>query len=239
MFLVFSNIFIFMQDFVFFLGFDSLGNIQFVKHFNNSFNFPIYKYLYLPQGWSLAIELTFYIFAPFICKNKIFIITFFLISLISLVYFQYLGLDFDPWNRRFFLNELFFFLLGSLAYYSGIYFRRIGIYLFIFFIFCLIAYSHFNIIFKDVFIYLFLFLIINTIYKITKSNKIDRYLGNISYLIYINHLFILSNITNRLPILNSYEIFPILGKYCIIILMAVIMFEFIQKKINLLKKKFI
>ena len=89
------------------------------------------------------------------------------------------------------------------------------------------------------FIYLFLFLIINTIYKITKSNKIDRYLGNISYLIYINHLFILSNITNRLPILNSYEIFPILGKYCIIILMAVIMFEFIQKKINLLKKKFI
>jgi peptidoglycan/LPS O-acetylase OafA/YrhL len=88
---------------------------------------PAWKLLVIPQTWSISFELMFYLIAPFLLgsqKNKLLAIC--LIALASLVlrehvFVQQLGAS--TWGRRFFPSILFYFLLGSLSYYSSIYLK--------------------------------------------------------------------------------------------------------------------
>ena len=116
-FLVFTNITIIFQDLVMFLGINK-NSIQFVSDYNNSFPRPLFHYLYLPQGWSLGLELSFYLLAPFILskiniKKILFII---ILSLSLRLILVQNKLSLDPWSYRFFPTELVFFLFGSISY---------------------------------------------------------------------------------------------------------------------------
>jgi peptidoglycan/LPS O-acetylase OafA/YrhL len=100
-----------------FLGINN-NSMQFVTDYNNSFPRPLYYYLYLPQGWSLGVELFFYLLAPFILSKinlgKIIIIILLSIS-VRIILIQS-NLTHDPWSYRFFPTELMFFLFGSISY---------------------------------------------------------------------------------------------------------------------------
>ena len=66
--LVLSNIFILGQDLIFLTGiFD--GNYSFTTDFTQS-ELPIWAGLLVPQAWTLALEITFYLIAPFILVKK-------------------------------------------------------------------------------------------------------------------------------------------------------------------------
>lgn len=71
----------------------------------------------IQPAWSLSIELTFYLIAPFILSSKKRIITILTLSLALRVYLVAIGLGrFDPWSYRFFPTELAMFLIGSLSH---------------------------------------------------------------------------------------------------------------------------
>jgi peptidoglycan/LPS O-acetylase OafA/YrhL len=76
---------------------------------------PIWHVLWVPQIWSLGIEITFYLMAPILCRMPIKRLVFLGSILLSL---RFLGLatflNYDPWTYRFFPFELPLFLIGIL-----------------------------------------------------------------------------------------------------------------------------
>lgn len=206
-FLFFSNTFIFFQDVVMFLGINNVnGNLFFTSNFQNS-NPPLYLLLFIPQAWSISIELFFYLLAPFIVKKSLYVI--FLLILGSLFIRFYLAhiynLVKDPWSYRFFPNELVFFLLGTLCYklYKSSWLIKITstqTYLGSFILIIItIVYNPFNRVLINLgmpyILYItyiaLIFLLISLLFKLTKNWKLDRMIGELSYPIYlINSLFI-------------------------------------------------
>ena len=117
LFLLFTNIFIFFQDLVMFISVKE-GEFFFTSDFQSSTP-PLYHFLFIPQAWTLGIELSFYMLAPLMIKKKNIKLIIFLIFISLTLRFLLILFDFkgDPWTYRFFPSELALFLLGSLSYY--------------------------------------------------------------------------------------------------------------------------
>jgi peptidoglycan/LPS O-acetylase OafA/YrhL len=114
-FVVFSNGALFGQDWMLFLGFRH-GHMSVVSHFQNS-DFPLYQLLLVPPAWSLGVELSFYALAPFILRRGWGVLLGCLLASLGLrLVLAGAGLSGDPWSYRFFPNELATFLLGCVAY---------------------------------------------------------------------------------------------------------------------------
>lgn len=201
-FLLFTNVSLFLQDFVMFLGVNtSDGSLFFTPNFRNT-NPELYHFLFVPQAWTIGIEIAFYLIAPFIVRRNVKVICVLIfISLLLRFFLSRNGLSNDPWSYRFFPTELAFFLLGSVSYHIYIRVRNMNlpnVYLIVSWVLLLsftISYSFLQIPGKR-FIYLFVFFIcLPFIFSLTKSWKKDRYIGDLSYPIYISHLFVLSCIT--------------------------------------------
>jgi peptidoglycan/LPS O-acetylase OafA/YrhL len=79
---------------------------------------PLFKYHYLPQSWSLPIELAFYAIAPWLVFHRWRLLLVAVMSLATkygLVFGAGLG---DPWFYRVFPLELWLFCLGALAFHA-------------------------------------------------------------------------------------------------------------------------
>lgn len=238
-YLVFTHLFIFFQDVAMFLGIDvKLGNLFFTSNFNNSHP-QLYRFLLLPQAWSIGLELIFYLIAPFLVRRKTGVIVgFILASMLLKSYFITHGLDNDPWTYRFFPFELMYFLLGTLGY---IIYKRfietqplpkyLGTVLYV-------GVAIFTICFSSItiklfyFVYLFsIFIAIPILFKHGKKFKVDRFLGELSYPIYLIHLLVI-NITETLGITAHAAIIEIF----VTIILSVIFIKFIGDKIELLRQ---
>lgn len=117
-FLSFANIAIFGQDLIAFIGLNkATGALYFTPHFLQTYPM-VFGYLFIPQGWSLAIELMFYLIAPFILRRKLlFIIALMLlVVLLRVMLLDQWHLRYDPWIFRFFPSQLLFFLFGNVSY---------------------------------------------------------------------------------------------------------------------------
>ena len=70
-----------------------------------------------PQAWTLGVELSFYLIAPFLLVRKNLIVSILICSLILRVYLIQIGIgNKDPWTYRFFPTELALFLLGACSH---------------------------------------------------------------------------------------------------------------------------
>ena len=116
-FLILTNIFLLGQDVVMFLGINpENGNVFFTQNFWNT-SPQFFRFLIVPQAWTLGIELMFYLIAPLLVKRKaqyIILLIFFSLG-IRLYTYVVLKYSFDPWTYRFFPSELALFLLGTLS----------------------------------------------------------------------------------------------------------------------------
>jgi len=199
-FLIFTHIFIFLQDAAMFLGLNlKSGNLFFAADFNKT-SPMFYRFLLLPQAWSIGLELTFYIIAPLIVRRKpIIIIVLLLGSMLLKGYALTHGLSNDPWTYRFFPFELMYFLLGVLgytAYKRYLEHRTLPKYL------GPVLYAGlavFTITFSSIPIkhlaYLYLlcvFISVPILFKYTQKFKIDRFCGELSYPIYLSHFFMIN-----------------------------------------------
>lgn len=201
----FANIFLFGQDMVMFLGMDSEKGTMFFSNNFNKTNPPFHTFLFVPQAWTIGMELLFYIVAPFLVRRKTKIILLIITAslLLRIFFYYYLRWDHDPWTYRFFPNELALFLLGAISFrlYQFINRRHINSQLK-----SIIVISYFVVLIfykylpgtgvlientKIIVFYLFTSISIPVIFLSTKKSRIDNRIGDLSYPIYIVHMFVI------------------------------------------------
>lgn len=217
LYLIFTNILIFGQDIVMFLGIHAdTGSLYFTSNFNTS-KPPLHYFLFIPQAWTLGIEISFYLIAPLILRNKAkFIIILCLCSLaLRFFIYNYLDLQHNPWTYRFFPTELFFFLLGYFAY--KIYLKlkiisikkEINVSIFIVMIILTILYNYLPSIkityipfsLNEIIYFCAITLSIPFLFNFLKNHKLDNKIGELSYPVYISHMLVgtvISNLSSEL-----------------------------------------
>lgn len=241
-FLLFTNLFLFLQDAVMFLGLDTTnGHLFFTSNFRETTP-QLYKFLFIPQAWTIGVEIAFYLIAPFLVKRKLkIIIPLIILSLIlRLVLYFHFELKNDPWTYRFFPTELIFFLLGIVSYriYKKLQtldvkntFNKliwVGILGFT------LVYSFLPISAKNYLYLITFFISIPFVFIYTKTWKIDSYIGELSYPIYISHIFVLTVITAmKIPIIGGQGLILTLST----IVFSVILNELVAKKIEKIRQK--
>ena len=114
-FLGVTNLTLFGQDQVMFMSVQD-STLQYTGDFINS-EVQLWQGLLVPPAWSLGVELSFYLVAPFILLSKKKLLLFFALSLALRALFIFLGFGFDdPWSYRFFPTELAVFLAGAISH---------------------------------------------------------------------------------------------------------------------------
>ena len=229
--------------FFFFLGLDG-DQLRFVTDYNNSYPHQIYKYMYAPQGFSLAIEISFYIICPFLIRKNNYLLLFLIIilSLALRIHLISIGLSGDPWSSRFFFSELAFFILGILGYnfyrdkiflITNIYFQKMVYFIFIV---TLLFYSIVpnyevisgsNIFINDLIMYALFTIFIGTIFDLYKDSSKDRIIGEISYPIYCSHLVIIGA-TKVFGIMSSVSYINTIILFIITIFVSYLAYYYIQ-----------
>lgn len=198
--MIFTNVFVLFQDALMFLGLDTTnGSLFFTSNFKES-SPKLYHFLFVAQAWSIAIEVLFYLIAPIIARRKlqtILLLIFCSLALRLIIYYHY-NLERDPWTSRFFPTELLFFLLGVVAYriyakikhqkHNNVFLHCTWITVVLFSVF----YRYLPIPAKPIVYFAVFFSALPFIFILSKNWKIDRQLGELSYPIYIAHIFILS-----------------------------------------------
>ncbi len=247
--LVFSNIFIFFQDWLFFLGIENNG-LVFMKEYFKSETL-LYKGLLVPQAWTLGLELTFYLIAPFILFKKRIILCMLALSVCLKAYFMHIKLGSnDPWSYRFFPLELSLFLIGSLShqiltpFIKKIINKRINTYskistalLLIFTIFYSFIPIEEEI--KKFILFALLVLLMPLLFLFQNNNKIDHYIGNLSYPIYICHILVINSLLFIFNIFNIKDSYFFIFLSTIITIIASIIFnKTISAPIEKIRNKF-
>ncbi len=112
-YIIASNIFIAGMDAGLFMGLHD-GKLVF-EVFNVSPLPRVHNFFLVPQAWSLGIEISFYMLAPFLLRRHwLAVLT---VAVVALTVRIASGLDQDPWTNRFFPFELMVFLLGVLSFH--------------------------------------------------------------------------------------------------------------------------
>lgn len=240
-FLIFTNVFLFLQDIVMFLGLDtSSGNLFFTSNFIET-SPQLHKFLFIPQAWTIGVEISFYLIAPFLVRKKIklIILLIFLSLFLRFGLTQY-GMSNDPWSYRFFPTELVFFLLGIISYNIYLKIRYLEIkkaYLYMIFFSVIgstVLYDFIFISYKYSMYLILFFICLPFIFLLTKNWKYDSYIGELSYPIYISHMFMYSIIiTLKLPIFFGLG----LTLTALTILFSIFLNELIAKKIEIIRQK--
>jgi peptidoglycan/LPS O-acetylase OafA/YrhL len=228
-------------DIFHFITFNDHRQLVFTPNFWQS-NFPVWRTLLVPQAWTLSVEFYFYLIAPFLIRRPpsallIILLASFSSRVLGAVFFGY---RMDPWSYRFFPFELLFFLSGVLAYRfsklrghwndASIWSLRIVVAILIFSSGTLGRYGMpWRSVVLSSMLMALLFLSISHLFELTKSNRIDRFVGELSYPLYIFHVLIVWMVGVFLPpgTMSSRILVPVLA-----VGVAAIIYWFVDRKID-------
>jgi peptidoglycan/LPS O-acetylase OafA/YrhL len=196
-----SNLLVFGQDWVMFSGVQD-GSLVFAPDFYNS-EVQLWHGLLVPQAWTLGVELTFYLVAPFILPNRRLIYLLLLVSLIARFAFLKMGFGYnDPWTYRFFPTELALFLLGALAHQllAPAYRTLLGIRLTSmstiatgFLVVLILFYFLLPIrtLYKGLFLFIAFIVLLPLAFEFQIKHHWDKKVGDLSYPLYIGHYLVI------------------------------------------------
>jgi peptidoglycan/LPS O-acetylase OafA/YrhL len=240
--------FLFGQDWVMFSAIHG-HRLVFALDFTKS-EILLWRSLIVPQAWTLGVELSFYLIAPFVLFKRRVIWTLLFLSLTIRALFLLNGIGLrDPWTYRFFPTELAFFLIGALAQqlllplyqtFSNRKLLRVSRIATV----SLIAYSLLYFVIpgaasvKSIILFAIFTLLLPLTFVFQNHHKWDRRIGELSYPIYIGHMLViwtLSEVAGTFlaanPLLSS--ILDVLGS----IVFAILLNSFIGKKFERLRAK--
>ncbi len=245
---IFENLVVIGQDLMYFTKLDELCRPELTYHVL-SFKHTAYQYLLVPQAWSISIEFLFYLIAPFLVTKKIkWQVLLVLLGIGTKVFFaNKYYLSFDPWTYRFFPFEIAYFIAGSLAYqfYKRIALKeisnKIGAWLLLL---CLVGVFVIEEIqaketLKNTVFYVFCLCSLPFIFKAFKNNAIDRYIGELSFSIYISHHVLVSLFRGYFfanPELIPYYGYTVVG--CSLVLALILQQTLIKRIENYRHKRF-
>ena len=155
------------------------------------------QFQFVPQAWSLGMEFWFYMLCPFLAKlktNKI-LLLFTGLLMIKIFFLYYVSNDYQ-WQYRFLPFELILFLLGAYVYrlYSQrtISIRKNRKLIFVLILFAILFLNTFSnyLLPKWLFYLAFAFCIPMT-FELFKNNKIDKFLGDLSFPFFISHVLVI------------------------------------------------
>jgi len=208
-----SNVTLLFQDWMLFLSHPAGAAISFSRGFWNEAA-PLKDYLILPQAWSLALEVQFYLLVPWLLRRRDAVLVAILCVSIGarVAAALWLGLDHDPWTYRFFPFELALFLTGVLAHHRSEGGRRwripggsranlrvsLSAFATIVAVCGLAAFVGHRL--ADGVLKVILMLLpwpavaaaISVLFQATRDHRLDRRLGDLSYPLYLVHLLALS-----------------------------------------------
>lgn len=209
--LIVSNITLFFQDWVMFLKLDGDG-FALITRLGEDPD-PIWVGLLNAPAWSLGVEMSFYLIAPFILHRPKLLIGLLVASLAlrGLFIAQGFGMN-DPWRYRFFPTELAFFILGALAHQISARTRwgwlpspgwdRVAVGLFVLglIVFPLSKMLAYRVeLILTVVLYGAFLIALPTLFRFQNAHRWDGVLGELSYPIYICHWFVLLLVREAWP----------------------------------------
>jgi peptidoglycan/LPS O-acetylase OafA/YrhL len=192
---IFVNAFIFGSSWAYWLGFDDATGFYFTMDFTAS-PYPVWSVMSLAPAWTLDLELTFYLLAPFLVNLRLrYIFGIIAASLIARFSWYAMGHDVDPWIYRFFPFEIGLFLAGVAAYRVSSALKLkpntaiLGL-LFVALVVSIVDYTDLGLPHGPYasFLYLFAFAAaIPYVFELTRSWKVDRFLADMSFPLYLAH----------------------------------------------------
>jgi peptidoglycan/LPS O-acetylase OafA/YrhL len=210
-FLVFNQLFLLGQDVMLFFGMNPTRGLYFISNYYTA-PIPAYQFLFIGPAWSLGLELAFYIIAPFIVRRRWWVLAAIVVlcSVLRIATAKWLvrigdaptlisALGKDPWCYRFFPVELGTFLLGSLGYYFYAYARQKKLNLkplgwiawpFMVVTVFAIAYPSRLAGVRPVLFFALMATCVPFVFALTKNWAVDRWIGELSYPIYIVHVVV-------------------------------------------------
>lgn len=200
-------------------------------------------YLYLPIIWSLSVEIVFYFLAPFLLAHGYFKRKMLLMFGVSFLVNFFLVMHHawrPPWNYNFLLPNLYLFMFGALGWklysssaFKKIYDWKIGCGALLLLLAYIVSYQFMP---KQISLYLIsrkvelaslgiiLFaIVIPFVFEFSKSNKIDRFFGDLSYPLYIGHFFII----HYFPYWRQWN--PLIGSMILAIILDVCVIKTIDR----------
>lgn len=232
-----ASIFLVFQDWFIFLGLNVDGSISFVKNFHDSPN-AMMRFLFLPQAWTIGLEITFYLMAPFLVKrNNLVLLGILMASVLIRATLYYFGMYEDPWSYRFYPSELMYFLVGIFVYrfYAIIknketkIINQAKLVALPLVLILTITYQWLNQSFAYIAYPFIVAFLIPFIFLKFKNNTYDLKIGELSYPIYMSHITLLIVVQKmHIPILQSIGTTTAI----ITILFSYVLNEIITKKID-------
>lgn len=231
---LFFNITLIGQDVLTFFNINQSGDFYFL---GLGTNIQLQELLFIPIAWTVSVELLFYLVTPFVANKKVKLLLLLLgiVMLLRLLLFLAFDVRTGFPIYRFAPTEFFWFLLGILSYKISKmhwYPRKIaGTPAVIIWIAALFSYKFYQV---DWIIFGMTFLFTPIVFDAFSKSKTDRYLGDLSYPLYISHLLFLMIVTA-----NSFPKQFGLGAplFLITLIFSVLVYEFFLKPIDRWRSK--
>lgn len=241
-----SQLTLFGLDILMFTGVTD-GNFHFVTNFMTSTP-PLFTCIAVPQAWTLSLELYFYLFAPIILTRPPVVVGLLAASLALRLVLTWVGVGaHDPWNYRFFPTELALFLGGAVShrYLLPLIVRHVSLSTVnltcsAFFI-LLAPYTAIPGIewVKELSVFVLMIGALPLLFTFQNTHQWDAMLGNLSYPVYVSHMFVLHVSRIVLPKLGIFDkVASISFAYFAMVAVAYILNKFIAEPVDVWRGRF-
>jgi peptidoglycan/LPS O-acetylase OafA/YrhL len=196
-YLLLTNLFVVGQEWTAWLSYDQ-GSLTWVRNSDGGAPTHLSRFYVIPQAWSMSLELMFYALAPFLVRRHWLI----LVACIVATYgartlLAIHGFDGPGFVYRFFPLELGLFLAGVLAHrvFAFVDARRnvslaISILVTVILISGMFVMRYWSF-WESHRFYILVVLALPSLFQVSRRFQLDRWLGELSYPIYLGHLAVL------------------------------------------------